>query len=95
MSDSAKGARRRYSFVGILALAGRGSEGALVEHTPAYTLAEVIDLDLEARHVAEGGVVYTWKNGRVVRGDCTTGVSVLITKPENVPDWPWYAVKRS
>lgn len=56
----------------------------------AYTLAEVVGLGFEARHVAEDGVVYSWSGGFAVRTDPVSGVSVLITNRMNLPEWPWY-----
>ncbi len=61
-----------------------------MEHAQAYTLAEVIDLGCEARHVAEGTTVHIWTGTFAVRTDLATGVGVRVTNLKTLPDWPWY-----
>ena len=59
----------------------------------AYTLAEVMDLGSVAHHVTEDDVTYIWTGGYAIRTDPVSGVSVLITRWENLPGGPWYRVE--
>lgn len=58
-----------------------------------YTLAEVMNLGLEACHVTEDGVTYVWTGAYAVRTEPANGVSVMITNPRKLPSQFWVRMK--
>ena len=93
MSNGAHRARPRYSSHRVPASAGWAQTSSVGEDVRAYTLTEVVDLGVEARHEAEDGVVSSWSGRYAVRTDPASGVSVLVGDLKKLPQWPWYRVE--
>ncbi len=59
----------------------------------SYTLGEVVELGLRARHDGDEDVTFEWNGDHGLRADPERGIATLVTNEKRLPQRGWQALE--